>query len=108
MEIIDSKHLIMDKNSCYSYDKIFIPETSQREIYLETSKELINSFINGYNGTIIVYGQTGSGKTYTMFGSPDEMGIIPQAVNDIFVEMERIVNRMKDIKLECSMYEIYK
>lgn len=38
----------------------------------------------GINGTIFAYGQTSSGKTHTMIGTPEEPGIIPLAVNDIF------------------------
>lgn len=60
--------MIIDNNQCYSFDKVFDPEASQKIIYEVAAKELIKSFMNGYNGTIFAYGQTGSGKTYTMFG----------------------------------------
>jgi hypothetical protein len=32
---------------------------------------------------IFAYGQTGSGKTYTMFGNPDNRGIIPRAMAQV-------------------------
>ncbi len=35
-------------------------------------------------GCIFAYGQTGSGKTFTMLGSPDQPGMIPRAVQQIF------------------------
>lgn len=31
----------------------------------------------------------GAGKTYTMLGAHDEPGIMAQALNDLFLEMER-------------------
>ncbi len=50
--------------------------------------------LEGYNATILAYGQTGSGKTYSMgtgFGmalSPEEEGVIPRAVAQIFSSIE--------------------
>ncbi len=50
-----------------SFDKIFLQNTKQEEIF-EFIKPIINSIFEGINCTILAYGQTGSGKTYTMFG----------------------------------------
>ena len=72
--------------------------------------------MRGFNSTIFAYGQTGSGKTYTMFGShwddnqhsrqnalgglrfdgdvgkflqdKQKLGIIPRAIEQIFIELE--------------------
>lgn len=40
----------------------------QRDLYDETFRSLVDSVLNGFNGTIFAYGQTGTGKTYTMEG----------------------------------------
>jgi kinesin family protein 3/17 len=51
-------------------------------IYDETAFPLVESVMQGYNGTIFAYGQTGCGKTYTMLGDMGDvqsMGIIPNA-----------------------------
>lgn len=42
--------------------------SKQIDLYDETFRELVDSVLNGFNGTIFAYGQTGSGKTYTMEG----------------------------------------
>ena len=80
----------VDENLSYSFDYVFEPESCQRSIYEETTKELVKKFISGCNGTVFAYGQTGSGKTYTMFGDEEngKNGIIPQAIRDIFWELE--------------------
>ena len=43
--------------------------SKQRELYDETFRSLVESVLNGFNGTIFAYGQTGTGKTYTMEGT---------------------------------------
>lgn len=47
---------------------------------------MVDSVIDGYNGTIFAYGQTGTGKTHTMDGgpTPDAQGIIPNSFDHIF------------------------
>lgn len=52
----------------FSYDHVFDAETSQREVYEQSSFFIVENVLNGYNGTIFAYGQTGCGKTHTMFG----------------------------------------
>ena len=44
----------------------------------------------GVNGTIFAYGQTSSGKTHTMMGNPDQPGIIPLALSEIFESIQRV------------------
>ncbi len=43
-------------------------DAKQEKIFDKVAKDVIDSAINGYNGTIFAYGQTGSGKTFTMTG----------------------------------------
>jgi hypothetical protein len=50
------------------YDKVFSPNSNQREIF-EFVQDQLSDIFEGFNSTILTYGQTGSGKTYTMFGS---------------------------------------
>ncbi len=58
--------------------------------------------LEGYNATILAYGQTGSGKTYSMgtgFGmalSPEEEGVIPRAVSQIFSTIRETRERAVD------------
>jgi len=46
----------------------FYISSRQRDLYDETFRELVQSVIEGFNGTIFAYGQTGTGKTFTMQG----------------------------------------
>ena len=71
----------------FTYDSVFPPETEQEKIFNVVAKPLINSALEGINGTLFCYGQTASGKTYTMEGIPsdnDLRGIIPRMMQLIF------------------------
>jgi Tfp pilus assembly pilus retraction ATPase PilT len=43
--------------------------TTQAEVYSYAAASIIDSVIEGFNGTIFAYGQTASGKTHTMEGA---------------------------------------
>ena len=72
----------------FTFDSVYAPDTPQRTLYDESAFPLVESVLEGYNGTIFAYGQTNSGKTYTMFGDDvqdEEMrGIIPRIGEQIF------------------------
>ena len=55
-------------------------ETLQESVYEGAGFELIESVMEGFNGTIFAYGQTGSGKTHSMMGLEEEKekGIVPR------------------------------
>lgn len=75
-------------------DRVFDSLSNTKDIYREYVQSIIDSAINGYNGTILAYGQTASGKTHTIFGSGSEDGIIQMAIRSIFdaIASVRIVN----------------
>ena len=43
-------------------------QSTQKEVYDVAAKPIIDSVLEGFNGTIFAYGQTSSGKTHTMQG----------------------------------------
>ena len=49
----------------FVFDRVFGPEEDQEGIY-EYLNESVNSFVQGYNVSILAYGQSGAGKSYTM------------------------------------------
>lgn len=65
------------------------------------------SFLEGYNATILAYGQTGSGKSFTMQEDPDHIGLIPRAIVHIFEgkEAEEDDDTLFDVRV--SYIEIY-
>lgn len=47
---------------------MFFLRSKQLDLYEETFRDLVESVLDGFNGTVFAYGQTGTGKTFTMQG----------------------------------------
>lgn len=74
------------------------------------AKPIIDSVLEGFNGTIFAYGQTSSGKTHTMQG-PDiedieKQGVIPRMVRTVFNRIES-ASEYIEFTVKVSMVEIY-
>ena len=73
---------------------IFHKSMTQGKVQIELADRLVFwQVVGGFNGTVFAYGQTSSGKTYTMRGTPEEPGIIPLAVAEIFRQIDSMQDR---------------
>ncbi len=93
----------------FTFDRIFDYNSTQQEVYEGAAKPLVDSVLEGFNGTIFAYGQTSSGKTHTMQGileNPEKEGIIPRMIRYVF---NYILHAKEDIEftVKVSMIEIY-
>ena len=94
----------------YNYDYVFDMSSTQKGVYDVAVVPVVESVLNGYNGTILAYGQTSSGKTHTMLGEDienvEERGIIPRMVSGFF---DQISKQPEDIEfaMKVSFVEIY-
>ena len=50
----------------FVFDKLFDQDASQETVYQSTTSGLLDSVLDGFNGTVFAYGATGCGKTYTV------------------------------------------
>ena len=89
----------------FQFDSVFTWDHSQDQVY-EDTHNLIQSAVDGYNVCIFAYGQTGSGKTFTIVGAPDQPGIVPRAISDIYALMEENKNKFT-FSVSCYMLELY-
>ncbi|KAL3100083.1 hypothetical protein niasHS_000694 [Heterodera schachtii] len=84
--------LTIGRDKSFTYDFVFDQMTPQKTVYDKCVRELVDGAFEGYNATVFAYGQTGSGKTFTMGTSleadPAKRGIIPNAAQQIFDEIE--------------------
>ncbi|XP_053453331.1 centromere-associated protein E [Nycticebus coucang] len=95
----------VDGSKSFNFDRVFHGNETTKNVYEEIAAPIIDSAIQGYNGTIFAYGQTASGKTYTMMGSEDYLGVIPRAIHDIFQKVKKFPDR--EFLLRVSYMEIY-
>jgi kinesin family protein 15 len=113
----------------FTFDQIVDESQSQQFIFNNVGMPLLrNSFLLGYNTTIMAYGQTGSGKSFTVFGpstifngpstgaslssstvTDDKnslVGLVPRIMDYIFAYMAG-ESKNKTFSTKCSFFEIY-
>jgi len=76
------------------FDRVFGEDVDQEGVF-EYVTDSVNSFVEGYNVSILAYGQSGAGKSYTMGttgpsdqGNAQVMGIIPRAAALLYEKLE--------------------
>ncbi|GAA6044957.1 hypothetical protein NBRC10513_004783 [Rhodotorula toruloides] len=102
----------------FTFDRVIAPTEGQPDVW-DCAEPLVDSFLEGFNATILAYGQTSSGKSYTMgtdrmndgiLGDVERQGITPRAVTEIF---DRLAASQRDSKggltfsAKVSYLEIY-
>ncbi|XP_063683423.1 kinesin-like protein KIF3A [Bolinopsis microptera] len=99
----------VDPEKRFTFDNVFGPDSKQLDIYNICARKIVDSVLEGYNGTIFAYGQTGTGKTFTMEGVrsiPEKKGIIPNSFAHIFGEISKAGADVKFL-VRVSYLEIY-
>ncbi|XP_021892543.1 kinesin-like protein KIN-5C [Carica papaya] len=109
---IAGKHI----DRVFTFDKVFGPSAQQKDLYEQAVVPIVNEVLEGFNCTIFAYGQTGTGKTYTMEGEckrsksgpngelPQEAGVIPRAVKQIFDTLE---SQNAEYSVKVTFLELY-
>ncbi|KAL9052951.1 MAG: hypothetical protein Q9162_005068 [Coniocarpon cinnabarinum] len=82
----------------FVFDRVFSDKEDQESVW-EYVHESVNSFVQGYNVSLLAYGQSGAGKSYTMGtaspGSqitPKSTGIVPRAAAALFDKLSATSN----------------
>ncbi|XP_010219661.1 PREDICTED: kinesin-like protein KIF20A [Tinamus guttatus] len=68
----------------FMFSQVFGPETTQREFFEGSMREIVRAYVNGANGLVFTYGVTNAGKTFTIQGSSKDLGILPRSLDVIF------------------------
>ncbi|XP_050151724.1 kinesin-like protein KIN-UA isoform X3 [Malus sylvestris] len=104
------KRLKLRKNNwdtdTYEFDEVLTEFASQKRVYEVVAKPVVESVLEGYNGTVMAYGQTGTGKTYTLgrLGEEDTAarGIMVRAMEDILADVS-----LESDSLSVSYFQLY-
>ncbi|XP_015215780.1 kinesin-like protein KIF19 isoform X3 [Lepisosteus oculatus] len=92
------------REKTFVFDFAFDHTASQEDVYIATTKNLIEGVVSGYNATVFAYGPTG--KTFTMLGLDSDPGIYIRTLNDLFKAIEAGSDDM-DYSVYMSYLEIY-
>jgi hypothetical protein len=50
----------------FTFDYVFDNNSTQNDVYSATARDIVDSVLHGYNGTVFAYGQTGTGKVFSI------------------------------------------
>ncbi|RPD53144.1 kinesin-domain-containing protein [Lentinus tigrinus ALCF2SS1-7] len=89
----------------YPFSSCYDEQSTQEEIFERDVQPLVELAFTGITVTVFAYGVTSSGKTHTMQGNKAQPGIIPRAVEDIFM---RTASLHYQASIQVSYMEIYK
>jgi centromeric protein E len=89
----------------YTFDRVFGADLATADVFHSGVKDIVESAMEGINGTICCYGQTSSGKTFTMIGGDQNVGVIPLSVALVFSRIAECSDR--EFLLRVSYLEIY-
>lgn len=105
------KRLKLRKNNwdsdTFEFDEVLTEFASQKRVYEVVAKPVVESVLEGYNGTVMAYGQTGTGKTFTLGRLGDEdtsaRGIMVRAMEDILANISLDTDSIRISYLQLYM-----
>jgi hypothetical protein len=100
----------LDQSKTFTFDAVFGESSTQKLIHQTCAAPIVQSVLEGYNGTIFCYGQTGAGKTHTMEGivdDPDQRGIIANSFQQIFDYVALRNDPNETFLVRVSYFEVY-
>ncbi|MBA0852748.1 hypothetical protein Goshw_009366, partial [Gossypium schwendimanii] len=108
------KRLKLRKNNwdseTYEFDEVLTEFASQKRVYEVVAKPVVESVLDGYNGTVMAYGQTGTGKTFTLgrLGEEDTSarGIMVRSMEEILANVSPETDSVSVSYLQLYMESI--
>ncbi|ETN22027.1 hypothetical protein PPTG_02083 [Phytophthora nicotianae INRA-310] len=93
----------------FQFSRIFRQETQQTELFEATTRPVLDAAFDGKSGLVFAYGVTNSGKTYTISGSSEAPGVLPQALQYVMDELPKRKEGDKQLitKVTATYLEIY-
>ncbi|XP_041073842.1 kinesin-like protein KIF18A [Polyodon spathula] len=95
-----------NKDLKFVFDNVFGENSTQQEVFENTTKGLLDGVLNGYNCTVLAYGATGAGKTHTMLGSPNEPGVMYLTMKELYNRIDQVKDD-KTFDIAVSYLEVY-
>ncbi|KAJ6660666.1 hypothetical protein lerEdw1_017663 [Lerista edwardsae] len=94
------------KDLKFVFDRVFGESATQAEVFENTTKEILDGVLDGYNCSVFAYGATGAGKTHTMLGSEEDPGIMYLTMEELYKKIEA-KKEEKHCEVLISYQEVY-
>ncbi|XQJ29572.1 Kinesin motor domain/MORN repeat, putative [Leishmania guyanensis] len=72
----------------YDFDYFYPQNARQNDVFRTIGLEMIDLVMGGLSANCIAMGYAETGKTHTLFGSPNESGLIQDTVRELFRRLE--------------------
>uniref|UniRef100_S4RA02 Kinesin family member 20A n=1 Tax=Petromyzon marinus TaxID=7757 RepID=S4RA02_PETMA len=82
----------------FTFTQVYGPEVSQKEVFDNTVRPLVQEFLLGNNCLVFTYGVTNSGKTYTVQGTVKDGGLLPRTLDLLFNSLQGHVCSVPEYK----------
>ncbi|XP_042358648.1 kinesin-like protein KIF20B isoform X2 [Plectropomus leopardus] len=82
----------------FQFSQVYGPETTQRELFQGTVKDLVKDVLEGGNSLVFTYGVTNAGKTFTFLGPDADAGMLPRSLDVIFSSIDEQIFTGMSIK----------
>ncbi|XP_041078953.1 kinesin-like protein KIF20A isoform X2 [Polyodon spathula] len=82
----------------FTFSQILGPETTQKQFFDATMKEVVKDVLEGENRLVYTYGITNSGKTYTIQGTNRDGGVLPRSLSVVFNSIQGKLYSGVDLK----------
>ena len=89
-------------------DSMGHPPVTNKEVFDDIGKEVLEQIYQGFNATIFAYGQTGAGKSFSIEGKiPDIEGLLQMCLRNIFQKKEENSKNGIATTIKVTYLEIY-
>ena len=78
------------KDLRFAFDCVFDENSTQMEVFENTTKAVLDGILDGINCSVFAYGATGAGKTYTMLGSEEQPGVMFLTMMELYKRIDAI------------------
>ncbi|CAK6982080.1 kinesin-like protein KIF20B [Scomber scombrus] len=82
----------------FQFSQVFGADTSQKQLFEGTVKDLVKDVLEGGNSLVFTYGITNAGKTFTFLGPDSDAGIVPRSLDVIFSSIDGNVFTETNVK----------
>eukprot|EP00746_Dinoflagellata_sp_MGD_P142806 gnl/MRDRNA2_/MRDRNA2_75728_c0_seq1.p1 gnl/MRDRNA2_/MRDRNA2_75728_c0~~gnl/MRDRNA2_/MRDRNA2_75728_c0_seq1.p1 ORF type:complete len:649 (-),score=75.71 gnl/MRDRNA2_/MRDRNA2_75728_c0_seq1:32-1978(-) len=79
----------------------------QEHVFKSIGAPMARSAMDGFHTCVFALGQTGTGKTYTVFGTPQDPGLVPRILQHVFGNDGDIGNASSGVTCRLSFLEIH-